>query len=160
MSELTKLIGESIINRRESLNLTQGELAKLAETSVATISRYESGDAGISKDAIGKIAKALNINELDLVNSKKNPTPLRVVESTDQMVERVKKGLLLLEWITPETADEILKSPKEIKRMLAEVVEDWLILPDDEKADLVNSAATYAADLRKSGVIQSRKARA
>ena len=61
-------IGSRITSVRESVGLTQSELAKKIKTTQSAIARIESGKQNISTDMIKKISKALNKNLL-------TPTP-------------------------------------------------------------------------------------
>ena len=61
-------IGGKIIRYRKLAGLTTEELAKRVNVSRPTISRYESDEINISVDMIGKIAKALNISPVELLD--------------------------------------------------------------------------------------------
>ena len=60
------LIGEQIKQRRKELKITQSSLAELANVSLNTLSRIESGKANPTIDVIAKIADILGF-ELKLV---------------------------------------------------------------------------------------------
>lgn len=154
MSILTSLLGKNIVRYREALGLTQAELAELAGTSAPTISRYESGEAGISSDAIERIAKALNLSEMDLVYSGQAPKALRILETVDQVAERVKSGLILLEIITPETTENLLKASKETKQLVTEALKNYLVLSEDEKLQIALAISTLAKKYTHTSLIQ------
>lgn len=61
-------IGGKIRRYRKLAGLTTEELAKRVNVSRPTISRYESDEINISVDMIGKIAKALNISPVELLD--------------------------------------------------------------------------------------------
>lgn len=61
-------IGGKIRRYRKLAGLTTEELAKRVNISRPTISRYESDEINISVDMIGKIAKALNISPVELLD--------------------------------------------------------------------------------------------
>jgi len=51
---------------RTKINLTQEELARVVEMSHATVSRHESCDRGLTRDAITKYCKAFKIDSFEL----------------------------------------------------------------------------------------------
>ncbi len=55
-----KKLGKKIKLARIEMDMTQGDLAKAAETQQKAISRYETGAAVPSLDTLMKIAKVLN----------------------------------------------------------------------------------------------------
>lgn len=62
-------IGLAIAMRREQVGLTQEELAKAVGVSKASVCRWESGDiSNMRRDRIQKLANALNISPLELLN--------------------------------------------------------------------------------------------
>lgn len=61
-------IGGKIRRYRKLAGLTTEELAKRVNVSRPTISRYESDEINISVDMIGKIAKALDISPVELLD--------------------------------------------------------------------------------------------
>lgn len=61
-------IGGKIRRYRKLAGLTTEELARRVNVSRPTISRYESDEINISVDMIGKIAKALNISPVELLD--------------------------------------------------------------------------------------------
>ena len=61
-------IGGKIRRYRKLAGMTTEELAKKVNVSRPTISRYESDEINISVDMIGKIAKALNISPVELLD--------------------------------------------------------------------------------------------
>ena len=159
MSSLTILLGKNIARYRESLNLTQGELAKLAGTSAPTISRYESGEAGISSDSIERIASALKVNEIDLVYGGDRPAPLRVVETRKEMIQRVDDALALVEIITSENTELILNADKATHELLVKGINHWMRLPHQMKGALVRATVKASDDLDPS-LVQHTKLKA
>ena len=57
-----KNIGQRIAHVRESVSMTQAELAKKINTTQSAVARIESGKQNISAQMIKKISKALNKN--------------------------------------------------------------------------------------------------
>lgn len=55
-------IGTSIMLRRENLGLSQNELARMAQTSRASISRIETGHQGIAIGVVVRVASALGVD--------------------------------------------------------------------------------------------------
>lgn len=60
-------IGERIRERRKERNLSQSELAELANLNYVTISKYESGKVEPGAKAIARIANALDISTDELL---------------------------------------------------------------------------------------------
>ena len=54
-----KEIGTSIIERRDTLKVTQARLAKLSGVSVHTLSNLETGDGNVTLDTLLKVTKTL-----------------------------------------------------------------------------------------------------
>lgn len=62
-------IGLAIAMRREQIGLTQEELANAVGVSKASVCRWESGDiSNMRRDRIQKLAQALKISPLELLN--------------------------------------------------------------------------------------------
>lgn len=59
MSKFPKRLKEA----REDMGLNKTQLAELAGTTTATISRYESGDINVTIDSVEKVAKHLNATQ-------------------------------------------------------------------------------------------------
>jgi transcriptional regulator with XRE-family HTH domain len=77
--EFKKALGRVIKTHRERLNWTQERLAGAADVNLRTLQRAESGQ-GISKDGLGAVAAAFNLDEKGLVKEAKNsggPSPER-----------------------------------------------------------------------------------
>ncbi|EST55750.1 DNA-binding protein [Brevibacillus panacihumi W25] len=55
------IIADLVMSRRIQMRLTQEELAKLAGSTQATISRIESGDEGVKSGTLTNVFKALGI---------------------------------------------------------------------------------------------------
>ena len=54
-----KEIGKAIIERRDTLKVTQARLAKLSGISVHTLSNLETGDGNVTLDTLLKVTKTL-----------------------------------------------------------------------------------------------------
>ncbi len=61
-------LGIEIYNARETLGISQQELAKQAETTQKVVSRIENGDVNIGFSLLNRIATALNFNYENWVN--------------------------------------------------------------------------------------------
>ena len=86
-------------NRRESLGLSQGELAAKIGVNVSTISRWESGDIeNMKRDKIVKLAQALNISPAVIMgwDDLQEPSSINELE---------KKVICALREIDPETRE-------------------------------------------------------
>ncbi len=55
-------LGQNIKKLREDKNITQSQLAEMADVSVSTIARLELGDGFFTFKTIQKISNALNVN--------------------------------------------------------------------------------------------------
>jgi transcriptional regulator with XRE-family HTH domain len=75
MKKRTEL-GLYVAERRKTLGLTQGDLAKALGYTAQGISKFESGDSQISILVLPKLANLLNESLDDLIAQKKNPDPL------------------------------------------------------------------------------------
>jgi transcriptional regulator with XRE-family HTH domain len=69
-------LGLYVAERRKTLGLTQGDLAKALGYTAQGISKFESGDSQISILVLPKLANLLNETLDDLIAEKKNPDPL------------------------------------------------------------------------------------
>jgi transcriptional regulator with XRE-family HTH domain len=69
-------LGFYVAERRKTLALTQGDLAKALGYTAQGISKFESGDSQISILVLPKLANLLNESLDDLIAQKKNPDPL------------------------------------------------------------------------------------
>jgi len=54
-----KEIGEAIVIRRDTLRVTQQQLAKLSGVSVHTLSNLETGDGNVTLDTLLKVTQTL-----------------------------------------------------------------------------------------------------
>ena len=54
-----KEIGDAVIERRDTLKVTQARLAKLSGVSVHTLSNLETGDGNVTLDTLLKVTKTL-----------------------------------------------------------------------------------------------------
>jgi len=54
-----KEIGRSIVERRDTLKVTQARLAKLSDVSVHTLSNLETGEGNVTLETLLKVASTL-----------------------------------------------------------------------------------------------------
>lgn len=66
--EYLKKLGQRIIEIRKSKNISQIDLSYDCGFEKSTMSRIESGRANITIKVLRKIAKYLDVNEMDLLN--------------------------------------------------------------------------------------------
>jgi transcriptional regulator with XRE-family HTH domain len=66
VSKLKRNFGKRLRYLRRSRDMTQEQLAELIERSVNFISLMENGDTAPSFQTIERLAKALNVDEVDL----------------------------------------------------------------------------------------------
>lgn len=99
MSLLVEVVAKNLKYYRGLRGWTQGQLAKQIGVTIQTINRYEKGTAGISVPTITLLAKALEIEESDLVNPGEPPKPvtlkpsiLEAVDLVAEMFGQYKKG--------------------------------------------------------------------
>lgn len=62
----------NILSRRRELGLLQKDLSKVTGINQSTISKYENGKLQIRREAMGKIAKALEVDVQTLFFSEEN----------------------------------------------------------------------------------------
>ena len=67
--EMYKIVGIRIKNLRESLNMTQQELADKCNIEKANISRIERGGTNLTLKTLYRICVSLNIEMKDIVDS-------------------------------------------------------------------------------------------
>lgn len=58
-----KEIGKAIIERRDTLNITQARLAKLSGVSVHTLSNLETGEGNVTLDTLLKVTDTVGFKE-------------------------------------------------------------------------------------------------
>lgn len=61
-------VGEKIKIRRKKLHMSQGELARKCGMSLMSIRRYEDGERDLRLEDLTKIAGALNLQTIDLID--------------------------------------------------------------------------------------------
>ena len=119
-------LGLAIAMRRESLGMTQEELAKAVGVSKASVSRWESGDiSNMRRDRIYRLAKALNVSPIDLLYDDIN-------EFTDysEAVAKDLKSLLGDNPVKEEIAQKLdMLTEPQLDRLLAFLQG---MLPEDE----------------------------
>lgn len=96
-------IGDRIRKRREELDISQSELARMTECSKQTIYKYEYNIVtNIPSDKIEKISKALNVTPAYLMGwnnnlSSENAHLIPSILSDNDLIEHIKKILQLNE---------------------------------------------------------------
>lgn len=73
-------IGENIRKCRKWVGYTQQELAQKSGFSVMTIRRYESGERQPAKNVLDKLARAMNVNPMQLIDPEKYERDLLTTE--------------------------------------------------------------------------------
>ena len=91
-------VGERIKARRESLNMSQGDLASIMNVSRQAISKAEHHDSDITMDKVTKFANALGCSEAFLMGWEEKPTDNRAKEEL----------LMYFAQLTPEKQDSVL----------------------------------------------------
>lgn len=92
--------GKRIAALRKEKKISQGELAKLINTSTSVIGRYERDEMTPSVEAAKKIAKILNttvgylLSETEQENLFKNPDMLKRMNEIDKMENEDKNHIL------------------------------------------------------------------
>src|SRR5690349_4951610 len=76
MASLVELVAVNLRHYRILRGLKQVELAKKVGVSAKTLNVYENGKGGLSTKMITALAKALSIEESDLVNPGTPPKPV------------------------------------------------------------------------------------
>lgn len=89
MAQIRQTFAGNLKRYRELRNMSQGDLAAKCGLNLQTISRLERGAIGTSFETIEKLAKALNIDETDLVFAGTPPKP--VVVQSDPAGDEAKK---------------------------------------------------------------------
>jgi len=83
-NEITKLISDEIVKQRQLKKLTQKKLSNLLDLSIQQIQKYEYGETNISIYRLIKIADALNIGVLDILQP-----ALKIYYQTQNMAQYV-----------------------------------------------------------------------
>jgi|SaaInl7_100m_RNA_FD_contig_21_2595161_length_916_multi_11_in_0_out_0_2 transcriptional regulator with XRE-family HTH domain len=109
--EITKLLGDEIVNNRLLKNLTQKELGNLLGLSVQQIQKYEYGETNISIYRLIEIADVLNISMLNLLtpalrtyyqsqekeeHTLTDPVEIEIIGKINKLNESKKQALLSL----------------------------------------------------------------
>lgn len=103
--------GKKITALRKEKKISQGELAKMINTSTSVIGRYERDEMTPSVEAAKKIAKILNttvgylLGETDQEDLFKNPDMLKRLNEIDKMEKEDKNHILY-------AIDALIKSVK------------------------------------------------
>jgi len=72
---LALVVGDAVRDRRESLQLTQRELAAMMGTSQPKVSRLEGGEDNVTLATLRRAASALGIDPATLLAEPSRPTP-------------------------------------------------------------------------------------
>lgn len=93
MNNYKKLLGAKIKEKRKAKNLTQEQLAELAEIGTPNISYIENGKFYPTVETLEKICKALNVKpfELYMFDSEKS-----ILEMKSEMINELDKNEKLL----------------------------------------------------------------
>ena len=109
--EITKLLGDEIVNNRLLKNLTQKELGNLLGLSVQQVQKYEYGETNISIYRLIEIADVLNISMLNLLtpalrtyyqsqekeeHTLTDPVEIEIIGKINKLNESKKQALLSL----------------------------------------------------------------
>lgn len=89
------MFGERMRQIRESLNLTQDELAERAGLEVLQIWRYESGKTKPNTEMIAKIAKGLQVSAdylLGLTDEPKGYVEIEITPQEQRVLEAYRRG--------------------------------------------------------------------
>ncbi|MCY9577931.1 helix-turn-helix domain-containing protein [Paenibacillus alvei] len=65
---MSKIVGEMFRNKREKLGLSLRDLSEHADISFSQLSKIERGESPISKESFSKIAEALYLDEIEVVD--------------------------------------------------------------------------------------------
>lgn len=94
MKKTLEIVGKNVRERRESLNMTQDDLAKKAKSSLTTINRLEKGKQGPRLETLSDISKALGVSEDVLFDGLKEVRP----ESRGDIILEIIRILTPLEY--------------------------------------------------------------
>lgn len=92
-------IGDIIRNRRKELNMTQGDLADLVNTTKATVSRWESGDIHkMKRPMIAALARVLQLDPLIFLQREEvlMPDEERLVSAYRQASSEIRDAALAM----------------------------------------------------------------
>lgn len=65
---MSKIVGEMFRNKREKLGLSLRDLSEHTDISFSQLSKIERGESPISKESFSKIAEALYLDEIEVVD--------------------------------------------------------------------------------------------
>lgn len=87
MASIGELLAKNLERLRRSKKLTQQELADLIDSTRQSIARYESGKGGATLDTIASLAKALDVEEHELVAGESIISPVVATTNYDALLE-------------------------------------------------------------------------
>lgn len=96
METLEKQIGARLRQRREELNLTQGEVASKMSVAVTTVQRLENSETQPRIDTLVAYCKAVGAKLDDITGETSEPTPVRL-PSNGEILNVVKNALKVAE---------------------------------------------------------------
>jgi transcriptional regulator with XRE-family HTH domain len=105
MDEHRKQAGQRLAQIRDAQGLSQEDLARKAELSVKTISRFENGRHDGRRDTVRRIVEALGIEEADLIGPPPDPLGLSEPSQLDRIELAVAENRAMLEEIRALRAD-------------------------------------------------------
>lgn len=107
-------LSRQLRRRRLELGLTQGELARRADTSVPTVSRYETGWTRFELATLSKLATALGSELVVRLEPKDRPDRR---PTADEVVERLGR----LFWDTPLAAEHLERNARWVVERVLEL---------------------------------------
>jgi transcriptional regulator with XRE-family HTH domain len=114
MSKLVETLAKNLKRFRQDKGFTQQEFADLAGVKRGTIARYESGEGGIDAKTIEAFAKALGVEETDLVQAETKESM-----HMEKMAGSIKKlSALMEEYFVREGVTD--PTPEELERIIQE----------------------------------------
>lgn len=130
MSSIAFVLGINLARRRILKGFTQVQFAKITGFARSTIARYESGEAGFDAKTISIFAKALNVEETDLVALPKSILPGK--EFPNEFVEFIRearKNEQFYKDFMENLANKMDTQSKTMRKLMAK--EGYNIFPDD-----------------------------
>jgi transcriptional regulator with XRE-family HTH domain len=139
MTSIQKLVGLNLKRLLKEKGITQGDLARQIGVAFQTVNAYVNARQGISSDTLAKMAKGLDVSEMEFFVLPEKALPPRTLEITatrEDMLNEVKTAFKLLDLITPELAEQLIKADKATQRLFVDGLKIWITLSNDEQAGL------------------------